>query len=278
MNAPFGPSDLPLLAAANVALLDVRRESEFAAGHLPGSGHLPASELLPRRAELPPRDAPVAVLGADSDEARHAALELEAMGYRDVRWLDAPLAPIGAMPLQLGPPARLWRPAPFLIEVLDAVPRGKAVDLAAGSGREAAYLAERGFDVEAWDAAPEALERAADLARRSGSLLTTVVADLEAQRPPLPEARFALITCFRFLSRRLFPAMARALTPGGHLVYETYRVGQERFGRPKRAQYLLEDGELARAFETLGLEVLRFEEPSPEDGPITARLWAKRPA
>jgi len=277
VNAPFAPSDLPRLAAAKVALLDVRRESDFAAGHLPGSGHLPAAELLPRRAELPPRDAPVAILAADAEAARTAARELEAMGYLDVRWLDAPLAGSVAIPLEPGPAARLWRPASFLVEVLDEIPRGLAVDLAAGSGREAVYLAGRGFEVEAWDAAPEALDRAADLARRAGSRLRTVVADLEAQRPPLPENRYALVTCFRFLSRRLFAAMAHALAPGGHLVYETYRVGQERFGRPKRAQYLLDDGELASAFLALGLEVLRFEEPGPAGGPITARLWARRP-
>jgi hypothetical protein len=83
--------------------------------------------------------------------------------------------------------------------------------------------------------------------------------------------------CFRFLHRPLFPAMARALRPGGHLVYETYRVGQERFGRPKRPQFLLEPGELAAAFAGLGLEVIRSQEPDPAAGPITSRLWARRP-
>ena len=277
MNGPLAPADLPALGA-EVALLDVRLESEFAAGHLRGSGHLPADELLPRRAELPPRDMAVAVLAASAEQARRAAQALESMGYAEVGWLAAPLASTATLELEAGPPARLWRPAPFLVERIDELPRGLAADLAAGSGREAAFLAERGFTVEAWDAAPEALERAADLARRAGAELRTVVADLERGRPALPESRYALVTCFRFLHRPLFPAMARALIPGGHLVYETYRVGQEKFGRPKRPQYLLEDGELARSFQSLGLEVLRYEEPSPSRGPITARLWARRPA
>jgi SAM-dependent methyltransferase len=276
VNAPFAPAELPSLAA-RAALLDVRREAEFAAGHWPGSGHVPAAELQPRRAELPPRDIPLAVLAADAEAARHAALDLEAMGYQVVRWLDAPLESSAARALESGPPARLWRAAPFLTEVIDSIPRGRAADLAAGSGREAAFLAERGFAVEAWDEAPEALERALDLARRAGATLEPVVADLEAGRPPLPEERYALVICFRFLHRPLFPAIARALEPGGHLVYETYRFGQERFGRPKRGQFLLEAGELERAFATLGLEILRFEEPSPAEGPITARLWARRP-
>ena len=70
--------------------------------------------------------------------------------------------------------------------------------------------------------------------------------------------------------------MARALAPGGHLVYETYRVGQERYGRPRRAQFLLRPGELEGAFVGLGCEVLRYEETDPPGGPLTARLWARR--
>jgi hypothetical protein len=53
-------------------------------------------------------------------------------------------------------------------------------------------------------------------------------------------------------------------------------VGQERFGKPKRRRFLLEEGELARAFA--GLEILRYEEPSPPDGPLMARLLARNRA
>jgi hypothetical protein len=69
--------------------------------------------------------------------------------------------------------------------------------------------------------------------------------------------------------------MERALAPGGWLVYETYRLGQERFGRPIRAHFLLARGELARAFPTL--ETIRYEELDPEAGPVSARLLARKP-
>jgi rhodanese-related sulfurtransferase len=265
------------LPAESPALLDVRDEHEFAAGHLEGSGHLPVIDLERRRAELPPRDVRVWVVSREARAARDAALRLESMGYGRLAWLDAPLESLGEAAQCLGSRARLWRPNPFLAEVAGSVPRGPAADLAAGSGREATWLALEGFEVEAWDAAPEALERAEDLARHEGVRVTGVVANLELGRPPLPLARWALVTCFRFLHRGLLPAMAGSLRPGGHLVYETYRVGQERFGRPRRAQFLLEPGELARRFESLGLEILRFEEPDPPGGPISSRLWARRP-
>lgn len=273
----LGPADVRPGAAA---VLDVRGEEAFRSGHLGGSGSIPAGELAPRRAELPPREAPVLVVAEDAAAARAAATVMEQMGYRDVAYLDAPLDTLAGGLSDRGPAARLWRPAPFLEEVLPLLPdpRGgphRALDLAAGSGREAVFLALAGWEVEAWDAASEALERAAGLARRHGVRLDTVVAALERGEPPLPEGAFDLVTCFRFLHRPLFPRIEAALGPGGWLVYETYRLGQARFGRPKRDRFLLRDGELRAAFP--GLSVERYEELDPEGGPVTARLLARRP-
>jgi hypothetical protein len=101
------------------------------------------------------------------------------------------------------------------------------------------------------------------------------VADLEAPQASLPHGRYALVTVFRFLHRPLLPAIAAALAPGGHLIYETFRRGQERFGRPTHPRFLLWPGELERAFP--GLEILRTEESEPPGGPVMARLHARRP-
>lgn len=256
------------------AVLDTRDEAAFAAGHLEGAGNVPEPELEIRRAELPPRDHPVLVVAADRGGAEAAAARLHDMGYADVDHVAANAERIPGGLASTAPPARLWRPAPFLERVLPGIRRGRAADLAAGSGREAVFLALHGFEVEAWDHAPEALDRARRLASRHGVSLRTVVADLERD-PRLPVAAWDLIVCFRFLHRPLFPAIERALAPGGTLVYETYRVGQERFGRPTHARFLLASGELSSAFP--GLTVLSYEEPEPPRGPVTARLLAMRP-
>lgn len=259
-------------------ILDVREAAAFAAGHLPGSGHLPESEWEARRSELPARETEVIVVAESGARARAAAARLITLGYERARALEPELTSLGEA-LATGPAAPLWRPTPFLASALrrfgSRVPDGPAADLAAGSGRDAVFLALLGFAVEAWDRAPEALARAADLARACGVGLTPVECDLERNRPPLPVARYALLTCFRFLDRRVFPRMADSLAKGGVLIYETYRAGQERFGRPKRAQFLLAPGELAGAFP--GLEILHHEERTPGEGPITARLVAVRP-
>jgi hypothetical protein len=181
-------------------------------------------------------------------------------------------------PWNTGPAARLWRPAPFLEEALarfrELIPSGPVADIAAGAGRDAVWLALQGFDVEAWDYDAKALASGQALAARHGVRLRGIPCDLVHGAAALPESRFALVTCFRFLHRALLPRLEAALLPGGVLIYETYRVGQERFGRPKNRRYLLESGELAAAFA--GLEVLVSEETEPAEGPITSRLVARR--
>jgi rhodanese-related sulfurtransferase len=264
-----------LARPGDTVVLDVREPEAFALGHLAGAGHLPRAEFAARRTELPPRDAAILVVAGSGSEARDAASGLETLGYARVNWLDAPLQALPAGLADQGPPARLWRPAPFLEQVLPRLARGPALDLAAGAGREAVFLALHGFPVEAVDDDPVILARAAALAERSGVRIATTVRDLERRDVSLPAGRYALIVVFRFLHRPLFPHIERALAPGGRLVYETFRRGQARFGRPTHPRFLLDDGELASAFPSLVVE--SYEEPSPAGGPITARLLARRP-
>ena len=269
------PSAAALACRGRAAVLDVRDEAAFAAGHLPGAGHLPRAEFTARRTELPPRDVAILVVAASAAEARDAAAGLEALGYSRVDWLDAPVASLPSGLADTGPAARLWRPAPFLEEVLPRLPRGRALDLAAGAGREAVFLAMNGFAVEALDDDPDILAKAEALARRNGVRIATTVRDLERRDAILPVGPHALIVVFRFLHRPLFAQIERALAPGGWLIYETFRRGQERFGRPTHPRFLLEDGELRGAFPALVVE--HYDEPSPEGGPITARLLARKP-
>lgn len=271
------PADrAPAPDAAPEVILDCRSEEEFARGHLAGSGNVPLADLAARRHELPPRETRVLVVAGDGDAAAHAAETLRTLGYAHVRHLSQPVAEVPGGLADRSPPATLWRPSPFLASLVGHLPRGKALDLAAGAGREAVYLAQHGFTVEAWDHAPEALERAAALAARCGVRIRTRVVDLERTGASLPQGCFNLVTVFRFLHRPLLPAIERALAPGGHLVYETFRRGQERHGRPTHPRFLFWPGELAAAFP--GLEVLHYEESDPPGGPIMARLHARRPS
>jgi len=90
--------------------------------------------------------------------------------------------------------------------------------------------------------------------------LNKVKADLEAGRPwPLGERRFDLIVVTNYLYRPILPDIVGALAPGGLLLYETFALGNERFGKPSNPDFLLRPGELAAAVAGR-LEILGFEE------------------
>ncbi len=260
---------------ADAIVLDARPEAAFAAGHLPGAGRMTVAEFAARRAELPPRTASVLVVHDEPALARAAAEALLALEYRRVGWLDAPLSRLDGAGASHAPAAPLWRPSPFLARVRPRLAPGRALDVACGAGRESVFLARHGWDVEAWDHDPEALARAAALADRERVRLTLREVAIERiQSLPGPAPWNTVVVC-RYLHRALFPWLERALAPGGTLVYETFRRGQERHGRPRQERFLLEPGELATAFPLLRVEVL--EETDPEGGPVMAHLLARRP-
>jgi rhodanese-related sulfurtransferase len=267
-----GPDD----GIDRASVLDCRSAEEFARGHLAGSGNLPLAEIEERRHELPPRDVPVVVVADRVEQAARAAEVLAGLGYPRVRHLEVSLADVEGGHADLAPAITLWRPSGYLASRIAGIPRGLALDLASGAGRDAVFLALAGFEVEAWDHAPEALARAEALAQRHGVRITTRVVDLEKKRVDIPAARFDLVTVLRFLHRPLLPTIERAIAPGGHLVYETFRRGQERFGRPTHPRFLFWPGELESAFPSL--EVLHYEETDPPGGPLLARLHARRKA
>jgi tellurite methyltransferase len=161
------------------------------------------------------------------------------------------------------------QPNPFLIESLPFLPRGCALDLACGAGQNAVALVERGWPTAAVDISLSALDRAETLAhshhlplRRASAAqiprefpsshaeLFLIRADLE--KFTLPGSAFDVILCFRYLQRSLFPAIERALRPGGVLVFETFTLDQLSFDRgPRNPQHLLQPGELHDAFPGL---------------------------
>ncbi len=168
----------------------------------------------------------------------------------------------------------LPEPSPFLTS-LELLPRrGRALDVAGGSGRHALWLARRGLDVTLVDRSAVAVARAESEARRAGVPLHTTLADLE--QGPLPEGPWDLIVCVAFLHRPLFAAFPDALAPGGLLVFEhATRSNLLRHPRPGPA-CLLDDGELPSLIQNL--EVIRYEEGWLDRGRHEARLVARRPA
>jgi len=166
------------------------------------------------------------------------------------------------------PPSRLVAAAADQI-------RGRVLDVAAGAGRNALFLARRGCQVEALDFAHAGLRLALATARREGLRLGVVQADLTSY--PLPVGRYDAVINTRYLLRSLFPALRRALKPGGLVVFETFLVQQLTIGHARNPDFLLQPGELRAAFADL--DIVSYEEGLFVDGSrdaYLARLLARR--
>ena len=167
----------------------------------------------------------------------------------------------------------LHQPAQFLVENIDLLPRGQALDVAMGSGRNAIYLARMGFRVEGVDTSREAVEEALARAHEEGVSIQTRVADLE-KIPCIDEEAYDLVICFNYLQRSLMPQMKNWVKPNGMLVYETFIIDQVRFGKPRNPDHLLMHNELLHTFQDF--RVLRYREGVIEGKKAIASILAQK--
>lgn len=141
--------------------------------------------------------------------------------------------------LEASPWVRRWAPR---------VDAGTVLDLACGAGRHSRLFLERGQRVVAVDRDAQDIPGA-----------RFVQANLEDGSPwPLPGERFQAVVVTNYLHRPLFPHLIEALAPGGVLLYETFMLGNERYGKPSNPDFLLRQAELLEVFR--GLAILGYEE------------------
>ena len=162
--------------------------------------------------------------------------------------------------------APIEAPSDWVRRWADLVTRGPVLDVASGSGRHAELFARRGLEVVAVDREPQLI-----------SGVRFVQADLEGGGAwPFAGQRFTAIIVTNYLHRPLFPAIEAALAEEGVLIYETFMMGNEKYGRPSNPAFLLRPGELLQAFPTLApiaFEQGYVERPKPA---MVQRLCARR--
>jgi SAM-dependent methyltransferase len=139
-------------------------------------------------------------------------------------------------------------PSPLLVETATKLKPGRALDLACGTGRNAVWLAEHGWQVTAVDRSPITIPT-----------VDTHVADLEKHEFPIGEARWDLIAVCYYLQRDLFEPIKRGLKPGGVaiVIVHIFEPGHE------QSRFSLHPGELAKYFE--GWEIPHYYEGKPHD-------------
>jgi rhodanese-related sulfurtransferase len=254
-----------LVAQGRVQVLDVRTPQEFE--HL---GHIPGARLLPVDLVT---SAP-AVLDAETSwlvccehgiRSQFAADVLVRAGFTHV--LDM----AGGMACWSGvrshAPAPIEGPSPWLLECASLLPEGgRAADVACGRGRHALLLASAGFEVRAFDRDEAAIAALQSVASRLGLQVETECLDLErGSEVELGVECFDVLLVVHYLHRPLFPALVRALLPGGLLLYETFTRAQARRGRPTRPEFLLEPGELPQLVAPLRVLASREGESAGRD-------------
>ena len=177
-------------------------------------------------------------------------------------------------------------PSRFVTQQFHRLPKGRALDVACGTGRHALYLAANGFEVDAIDRDRESLATLSTVAaQRHFSHVAVKEVDLERttdDRPEFPANAYDVILVSFYLHRPLFPWLVDALRPKGVLLYETFTIeNYVRHRHPRRWEFCLAQNELLRL--TSSLRVLSYDEGEHEGGHgngsvFTARLVAEKPA
>ncbi len=184
--------------------------------------------------------------------------------------------------------APVWSQGPNAVvaELLGPLPPGRAVDLGAGEGRHALWLAERGWQVIAVDFSGAGLARGRALADERGLDVTWEVADVTGWEPATP-VDLVLVAYLQLPEQVLVGILRKAaswLVPGGHLLVLGHdRANLERgHGGPQDPDVLHTAQILAAAAERLEvLDLEQVERPvTTDEGPRTAvdtLLLARRP-
>ena len=220
-------------------LIDVRTESEYATAHIPGSDS----------------DAPARARRVASPKFRTAGCRSRSSPSTDIRsrprvafWPSTAITSCststaastgGPGPLAAGIngqhlPHQLIAPTPWLVDNFHALPKGLALDVAMGNGRNAVYLATRGFDVDGVDVDPDVVAQARATARRFHAPIRAIIGNVEDGTYIIPMDAYDVIVVFNFLHRPLFRDIKDGLKPGGVVVYQTYLEEQIRFGRAEK--------------------------------------------
>ncbi len=150
-------------------------------------------------------------------------------------------------------------PHKLLIDLTAKIKAGKALDLACGTGRNAIFLAEKGFQVTAVDNSKIGIEIAKQRAAEKSLKIDFRVADLEKDEFNLQENRYDLICDFYYLQRNLFPKIKTALKPNGIIIAAIHIYGEGE----EAGEFLLKEGELKEFFKDF--EILHYHETSKTD-------------
>lgn len=157
------------------------------------------------------------------------------------------------------------QPNTLLVETVRGHQPGTALDVGAGKGRNAIYLAQQGWQVTGVDVADKALAFAQARAKTLGVLLTTVTQDVNTY--DWGTNKWDLIVVSYAGGRDYAERVKKALKPGGLLVLEGFHrdaVAVYRQAHPNAQMgmdVVFDADELKKPYAGAGLQIVRYEEP-----------------
>lgn len=174
----------------------------------------------------------------------------------------------------------VWSATPnqFVAQLCRDLPPGRAIDLAAGEGRNAIWLAELGWDATAVDFSDVAIAKARQIAERRGVAITTEVADLDDYVPEPGGYDLVLVAYLQLPDERLTPILRRAaaaVAAGGTLLLVNHDLANltDGYGGPQQADVLTTPEQVVAALGD-GFTIERAEvverHVDTADGPRTA--------
>jgi len=141
------------------------------------------------------------------------------------------------------------RPHPLVTQFAAQLKPGRALDVACGTGRNALYLAELGWQVTAVDSSKVAIELLTERARELGVQVDARVADLEKGEFIIEPDSYDLIVNCCYLQRDLFPAIKAGVRIGGVVIAVIAMMDDNLNLKPMNPAFLLQPGELRSEFE-----------------------------
>lgn len=140
-------------------------------------------------------------------------------------------------------------------------PTGRVLVVADGEGRNGVFLAQQGFDVVTFDASAVGVDKARRLAADRGVTIDARIGDVDTWDWGAETYEGAVAIFVQFSppeSRRaVWAGIARALTPGGVLLLQGYRVEQLAYGTggPPVAEHLYTEDLIRAELGAAGLDI-----------------------
>jgi SAM-dependent methyltransferase len=145
--------------------------------------------------------------------------------------------------------------SPWVKRFASLIPKNSLVlDLACGGGRHTQLLSSLGYSVLAIDQDVSQISQS-----QQGQIIAQAM-DLETQSWPLQGRLFGGIVVTNYLFRPHLDRLPEMLEEGGVLIYETFALGNARFGKPSNPSFLLKPGELLSLASRHGLKVAAYED------------------